>query len=130
MHLLKWIDNWLGYHIGLYFPLSSKGQIAAISTDAVSVRVRYLPPSYFGKYLLCLFFKALRWPVFFLSELNLTLKTVKGRCSPLPVLEDFHWSGRFSSVVAAWLTTSPFMRLHLYWICRSCNCPSGLRLLL
>ena len=35
MHLSEWVDNWLGYQIGLHFSLSSKRQVAAVSTDAV-----------------------------------------------------------------------------------------------
>lgn len=62
------------------------------------------------------FFRALRWLVFFLSELYLILKTVKGRCHPLPVLEDFHWSDRFFSGLLPGSLPPP--SLHLY---RSAN---------
>lgn len=65
MHLSEWVENWLGYQTGFYFPLSSKGETAALSTDAVSVRVRYLPRSYFGKYLLCRFFQSIAMASFF-----------------------------------------------------------------
>ena len=52
------VANWFDYHIGLHFSLSSKGQAAAVSTDALNARVRYLAPSYFGKYSSVSFFKS------------------------------------------------------------------------
>lgn len=97
MHLSEWVGNWLGYLIGLYFPLPSKGQTTALSIDAVSARVRYLPQSYYKKYSSVSFFQCHKsQQLFFLSGLYLTLKTVKDMCSPLSVLEDFHCSDRFS----------------------------------
>lgn len=128
---IRTVANWFDYHIGLHFSLSSKGQAAAVSTDALNARVRYLPQSYFGKYSSVPFFKSVSMArsfffffFFLLSWLYLTLKSAKGGWSSLPVLEDFHWSDCFPSL-AAWLTTSLFMRLHLYGICWSCNCPWG-----
>lgn len=55
---IRMVANWFDYHIGLHFSLSSKGQAAAVSTDALNARVRYLPQSYFGKYSSVSFFKS------------------------------------------------------------------------
>ena len=55
---IRTVANWFDYHIGLHFSLSSKGQAAAVSTDALNARVRYLPQSYFGKYSSVPFFKS------------------------------------------------------------------------
>lgn len=65
MHLSEWVDNWLGYQIGFYFPLSSKGQIAALSTDAVSVRGRYLPRIILGNIFWAFFSRAFAMASFF-----------------------------------------------------------------
>lgn len=97
------VANWFDYHIGLHFSLSPKGQAAAVSTDALNARVRYLPQSYFGKYSSVPFFKSVSTArsfffFFLLSRLYLTLKSVKGGWSSPPVLEDFHWSDCFPSL--------------------------------
>lgn len=76
--------GWAWSLVGWYFLLPSEGESAALSTDAVGARVRCLPQSYFGKCASVPFFRVLQQPgVFCLSGLYLTLKTVKGGCSPL-----------------------------------------------
>ena len=99
---IRMVANWFDYHIGLHFSLSSKGQAAAVSTDALNARVRYLPQSYFGKYSSVPFFKSVSMArsffcFFFFSPVSALpdLKIIKGRCSSPPVLEDFHWSDCF-----------------------------------
>lgn len=110
---IRMVANWFDYHIGLHFSLSSKGQAAAVSTDPLNARVRYLPQSYFGKYSSVPFFKSVSMArsffffFFLLSRLYLTLKSVKDRCSSPPVLEDFHWSDCFPSLwLLGWLLPS------------------------
>lgn len=82
---------------GLYFPLSSNGDCCIINWCWKCQRKMFAMKLFWEIFLCAFFFRALQWPVFFLSGLYLTLKTVKGRCSSLLVLEDFHWSDHFSS---------------------------------
>ena len=117
---IRMVANWFDYHIGLHFSLSSKGQAAAVSTDALNARVRYLPQSYI---LLCLFLRVFQWPeVFsflFFSPVSALpdLKICQGRMEFTACSRRFPLVRLLSLSVAAWLTTSLFMRLHLYGIC-------------